>query len=83
MSVGLTSWFVNQSKTLVLNKGVPLLCGRRKPVDQLIVGVMHYKELKAHSLQIPSHRELGCPVLSPSVHHRKYENSSAMLLPLY
>lgn len=82
MAVGLTSWLDNQSKAIMLNKEVPLLCGRRKPVDQLIVGVMHYEELNAHSLQIPSHRELGCSALSPSVHHGKHENSLLKLLPL-
>lgn len=73
MAVSLTSWLDNQSKAIMLNKGVPLLCGRRKPVDQLIAGVMHNEELNTQSLQIPSHRELGCPALSPSVHHGKHE----------
>lgn len=66
----------------MLKNGVPLLHERWKTVDQLISGVMHYKELNAHSLQIPSHREPGHPPLSPSVHHGKHENCSLKLLPL-
>ena len=82
MAVDLTLWLDNQSKAITLNKGVPLLCGRIKPVDQLIAGVMRHKELNAHSFQTSSHREIGHLTLSPSVHHGKHENSSLKILPL-